>query len=152
LQAIEQTVSADTTVLYDEFGRFEDVATDQPITCIGVVGERPYAEGLGDDPNLKLPVNDLRALNRMAETCDTLAVVLLSGRPLIITDLLPNWDALVAAWLPGTEGQGVADVLFGSTPFTGKLSYTWPREVEGEPLFAFGHEKNLRGECFGGFL
>jgi len=138
LQAIEQTVAADTTVVYDKHGRFEDAPTDQLALCIAVVGERPYAEGQGDDPNLKLAVSDLRVLNRMMETCDSVVVVLLSGRPLIITDLLPEWDALVAAWLPGTEGQGVADVLFGKRPFTGKLSYTWPLEVEGEPLFEFG--------------
>lgn len=138
LQAIEQTVSAETTVLFDEYGRFDDIPASQPVVCIGVVGERPYAEGLGDSPDLKLPVNDLRALNRMAETCDSLIVILLSGRPLIITDQLADWDALVAAWLPGTEGQGVADVLFGKRPFTGKLSYTWPRNLEFEPLFEFG--------------
>ncbi|MCP4428092.1 MAG: hypothetical protein GY803_26700 [Chloroflexi bacterium] len=143
LQAIQQTVSADTTVVYNEYGRYDDLPADQPITCIGVVGERPYAEGLGDDPALKLPVNDIRALNRMAETCDSLIVVLISGRPLIITDLLPEWDALAAAWLPGTEGQGVADVLFGIRPFTGKLPYTWPRDADqlpnvSDPLFEFG--------------
>ena len=71
-----------------------------------------------------------------------------SGRPLIVTDLVDNWDALVAAWLPGTEGQGVADVLFGIEPFTGKLPYSWPGSVgqlganpsdpETPPLFPFG--------------
>lgn len=139
LQAIQQTVSAETTLIYDEFGRFDDIPADQSAICIGVVGERPYAEGQGDDPILKLPVNDLRTLNRMVETCDSLIVVLISGRPLIITDLLPNWDALVAAWLPGTEGQGVADVLFGIRPFTGKLPYTWPRNADQLP-FDFAEE------------
>jgi beta-glucosidase len=84
----------------------------------------------------------------MRETCETLVVVLVSGRPLFITDWVDEWDALVAAWLPGTEGQGVADVLFGIQPFTGKLPYTWPSQVEqlpfnfeGEisPLFPFGY-------------
>lgn len=135
LEAIQQTVSVDTAVIYNEYGRFTDLpATDQPLTCIGVVGEQPYAEGVGDSADLKLPVNDIRTLGRMAETCDTLIVVLLSGRPLIITDLLPEWDALVAAWLPGTEGQGVADVLFGKTQFTGKLPYTWPRSSDQLPF------------------
>jgi beta-glucosidase len=65
-----------------------------------------------------------------------------------VTEQLPHWDALVAAWLPGTEGQGVADVLFGDRPFTGKLPYTWPRSVdqlpfnlgtgENDPLFPYG--------------
>ncbi len=84
----------------------------------------------------------------MRERCDRLAVIVISGRPLLITELIDDWDALVAAWLPGTEGQGVADVLFGLEPFTGTLSYTWPRSIEqvpigskpdaGEPLFPFG--------------
>ncbi len=152
LQAVQATVSPDTTVIYDKFGRFEDVPADQTAVCLGVVGEPPYAEGLGDSADLRLPVNDLRTIQRMEERCDQLVVVLISGRPLVITDRLENWDALVAAWLPGTEGQGVADVLFGDAPFTGKLSYTWPRSAdqlpfdfanlgEGEdgPLFPFGY-------------
>ncbi|MFZ0546861.1 MAG: glycoside hydrolase family 3 N-terminal domain-containing protein, partial [Candidatus Promineifilaceae bacterium] len=148
LEAIEQTVSPDTTVLYNEFGRYEELPAGQPTTCIAVLGERPYAEGLGDSADLRLPVNDLRAVARMEEVCDTLIVVLISGRPLIITDLMEDWDALVAAWLPGTEGQGVADVLFGLQPFTGTLPYTWPRSVdqlpfdftvEIDPLFSFGY-------------
>jgi beta-glucosidase len=134
LEAVRQTVSPETTVLYNEFGRFEDLPEEQPIVCIGVVGERPYAEGLGDSPDLRLTVNDIRALDRMQETCQTLVVVLVSGRPLIITDFVDDWDALVAAWLPGTEGQGVADVLFGIQPFTGKLPYTWPSAVEQLPF------------------
>ncbi|MBE2198246.1 MAG: glycoside hydrolase family 3 C-terminal domain-containing protein [Anaerolinea sp.] len=149
LQAVQATVSPETTVIYDKFGRFDDAPTDQPRVCLAVVGELPYAEGIGDSAELKLPVNDLRMLGRMQETCEQLVVVLVSGRPLIITDLLDNWDALVAAWLPGTEGQGVADVLFGDAPFTGKLPYTWPRSVAhlpiaaanaggAEPLFPYG--------------
>jgi beta-glucosidase len=78
-----------------------------------------------------------------------LVVVLISGRPMIINDILEQADAFVAAWLPGTEGQGVADVLFGDYKPTGKLSYTWPRSVEQlpinfgdsdyNPLFEFGY-------------
>lgn len=157
LAAIQKTVSADTVVVYDKFGRFENLPSDQPIVCLGVVGEMPYAEGLGDSADLRLPVNDRRVLARMEEVCDQLIVVLISGRPLIITDDIGNWDALVAAWLPGTEGQGVADVLFGDRPFTGRLSYTWPRTVaqlpfdftnlgEGEagPLFPYGYGLETR--------
>ena len=68
----------------------------------------------------------------------------------IITDHLSKWDAFVAAWLPGTEGDGIAQVLFGDYPFTGKLSFTWPRSMgqiplgalrdsSEEPLFTFGY-------------
>ncbi len=66
---------------------------------------------------------DLKVIERTAEQSQKLVVVLLSSRPLIITDEIEKWDALVAAWLPGTEGQGVADGLFGQSPITGKLSF-----------------------------
>jgi beta-glucosidase len=134
LQGIEQTVGENTAVIYDRFGQFGDIASDDPIICLAVVGEEPYAEGLGDDPDLALSVQDIRLLNRLAETCDQLGVVLLSGRPLMIADRIGDWDALVAAWLPGTEGQGVADVLFGDVPFTGKTAYTWPLSIDQLPL------------------
>jgi beta-glucosidase len=149
LQAIENTVSADTTVVYDQNGNFDEGTTAD--ACVVVLGEKPYAEGQGDSNNLKLSSGDLRLLERFEGLCDNLVVVLVSGRPLIVSESIDNWDALVAAWLPGTEGQGVADVLFGDGPFTGKLSFTWPRAVEqlpfdfnnlgtGEqdPLFPFG--------------
>ncbi len=61
-------------------------------------------------------------------------VVLLSGRPMILDPILPNADAIVAAWLPGTEGDGVADVLFGAYNPTGKLSHTWPRSMAQIPI------------------
>jgi beta-glucosidase len=72
----------------------------------------------------------------MRGSCQKLIVVLLSGRPLILTDQLPLIDALVAAWLPGTEGRGVADVLFGDEPFSGRLPYSWPRGMDQVPLQA----------------
>ncbi len=145
LEAIRATVSLETAVLFDEFGRFEVPAGSEPAVCIGVVGELPYAEGVGDDENLRLPATDLRMLDRMREQCDRLGVILISGRPLIVTDLIDEWDALMAAWLPGTEGQGIADVLFGLESFTGRLPYTWPRSVDqlpaaatADPLFPLG--------------
>jgi beta-glucosidase len=60
--------------------------------------------------------------------------VLLTGRPIIIEDWLPLTDALVVAWLPGTEGSGVADVLFGDYKPTGKLPHTWPRSMQQIPI------------------
>ena len=135
LEGIQNTVSADTEVFYNEFAEFgNDLQDDGPHVCLVVVGEEPYAEGRGDDGTLTLSDEDLRTINRLDEMCDQLAVVLVSGRPLMIADHIDNWDALVAAWLPGTEGQGVADVLFGDKPFTGKTAYTWPLSVEQLPL------------------
>ena len=99
LQGIEATVSPDTEVVYDALGQFADSLDTEPVTCIAVVGERPYAEGRGDSRGLRLPAEDQRLLEQMAGNCADLVVVLISGRPLIITELLGAWDALVAAWL-----------------------------------------------------
>jgi beta-glucosidase len=131
LDAVSAAVSDDTEVVYSRSGDFD---AEEPEICLAVVAEFPYAEGAGDDAGLRLPSSDEALLERMTEACDRLAVVIISGRPLIITDLVESWDALVAAWLPGTEGGGVADVLFGSTPFTGTLPYTWPRSLDQLPL------------------
>ena len=102
--------------------------------CIAVVGEEPYAEGIGDKADLALSNDDVKLLDKLRPICPKLVVVLLSGRPMVVTDQLPNWDAFVAAWLPGTEGQGIADVLFGDQPFSGKLPYTWPRSNDQLPF------------------
>lgn len=148
LEAISNTVSAETNVVYDLNGNFEEGTAAE--TCIAVVGEQPYAEFQGDSGDLRLPANDLHMLQRMRAQCQNLIVILLSGRPLMISEQIESWDALVAAWLPGTEGQGVADVLFGDQPFTGRLPFTWPRSMDqlpfdfdnldaAAPLFPFGY-------------
>jgi beta-glucosidase len=102
--------------------------------AIVVLAEEPYAEGEGDRGDLTLRASDIELLERVRPCCQKLVVVLLSGRPLIVTEHLPQWDAFVAAWLPGTEGDGIAQVLFGETPFSGKLSFTWPRSMDQIPL------------------
>jgi beta-glucosidase len=108
---------------------------------------------VGDLDDLSLPAGSAELIGRVRERSKTLIVILISGRPLIVTEELPLMDALVAAWLPGTEGQGVADVLFGDYEFTGQLPYTWPRwnsqlpfdferlPTKGcdAPLFSFGY-------------
>lgn len=146
LDGIEATVGDDTEIIYDAAARFEDVPDGNLPTCLGVVSELPYAEGIGDSTDLALSDKDAGMVERLSERCDTLIIVIVSGRPLIITEYVDGVDALVAAWLPGTEGQGVADVLFGDMPFTGKLPFTWPRSVDqlplgtsDDPLFPYGH-------------
>ncbi|MFC4425204.1 glycoside hydrolase family 3 protein [Deinococcus navajonensis] len=123
-----------------------DGRTEQcfPVAVV-VVAEDPYAEGMGDRERLTLSPEQLALLKRVRERCERLVVVLVSGRPLVVTPHLPEWDALVAAWLPGTEGQGVAEVLFGQRPFTGRLPFDWPRTHAGlrrggdeRPLFRLG--------------
>jgi beta-glucosidase len=99
-----------------------------------VVGETPYAEFKGDREDLSLDKEDLAAIANVKKAGIPVVVVVVSGRPLILGDALAQADALVAAWLPGTEGQGVADVLFGDYKPTGKLSVTWPRAMAQIPI------------------
>jgi beta-glucosidase len=99
-----------------------------------VVGETPYAEMLGDREDLALVKEDLDAIASVKKAGIPLVVVVVAGRPLILGDGLEMADAVVAAWLPGTEGAGVADVLFGDYKPTGKLSFSWPRSMGQIPL------------------
>jgi len=99
-----------------------------------VIGETPYAEGVGDRDDLALAAEDVTAINNMKQAGIPVVVVLFSGRPMIINDALGRCDAFVAAWLPGTEGQGVTDVLFGDYKPTGKLSFSWPRSMAQIPI------------------
>ncbi len=101
---------------------------------IAVVGETPYAEGWGDRAYPILSDADLAAIKSLHITCKRVVVIIVSGRPLLIANEVASWDALVAAWLPGTAGGGVADVLFGDTPFTGTLPLPWPRTSEQLPI------------------
>ncbi len=98
-----------------------------------VAAERPYAEFAGDVRDLNLNAADAATINAAKQTGKPLVVVLLSGRPLLLENLLGQADALVAAWLPGSEGQGVADVLFGDYNPSGKLPVVWPRSLDQVP-------------------
>lgn len=136
LKGIKQAVGPQTVVEYSRSGNFQGDVTAADAVCLAVVGELPYAEGKGDSATLNLPPGENRVLRRMEEACANLVVVLISGRPLLVADFLPRWDALVAAWLPGSEGAGVADVLFGAVPFRGKTPVTWPASADQLPLGA----------------
>ncbi|WP_327234315.1 glycoside hydrolase family 3 C-terminal domain-containing protein [Streptomyces sp. NBC_01317] len=101
-----------------------------------VVGEKPYAEGIGDVGNghdLALSAEDKKAVDTVCAAMKC-AVLVVAGRPQLIGDQLGDIDALVASWLPGTEGDGVADVLYGKRAFTGQLPLTWPKTVESLPI------------------
>jgi beta-glucosidase len=130
LQGIQATVSVDTKVEFKLNGRFDGMAD----VGIVVVGEQPYAEGVGDTSDLTLSQADVQAITNLRAHSKKLVAIILSGRPLVITEQFNLADAWVAAWLPGTEAMGVADVLFGEYPFTGKLPYTWPRTNEQLPI------------------
>jgi beta-glucosidase len=98
--------------------------------AIAVLGETPYAESNGDrSDGLTLDGADQIVLDNLKKAKIPVVVVLVSGRPLVVTKQLPSWKALVAAWLPGTEGEGVADILFGKEQPTGKLPRPWPKSA-----------------------
>lgn len=132
LSGIRQ-VAGTVDVEYDANAHFDSEVAPYGIV---VVGEAPYAEGLGDNGTLTLTEADAALVRRMRADCDRLIVVLLCGRPLIVTEEIGLADAFVVAWQPGTEAQGVADVLFGDVPFTGKLPHDWPRSIDQVPLKA----------------
>ncbi|HEU5030284.1 MAG TPA: glycoside hydrolase family 3 protein [Spirillospora sp.] len=102
-----------------------------------VVGETPYAEGVGDVGNghtLNLSDADKANIDKVCSAIAKCVVLDVAGRPQIVTDELPKMDAFVMSWLPGSEGAGVSDTLFGNRPYTGRLSYTWPRSESQEPI------------------
>jgi beta-glucosidase len=135
LAAIRRAVSNGTKVTFSKDGTGAARAT----LGVVVIGEKPYAEGVGDRAELKLAAADVDAVNNMKAARIPVVVVLFSGRPIVLGQVLDKADAVVAAWLPGTEGDGIADVLFGGYKPTGKLSHAWPRGGRGsEALFPYG--------------
>jgi beta-glucosidase len=130
LAAVSNAVPRNTEVTYSADGTGGEGAD----VVVAVVGERPYAEGNGDDEDLSLSGKDLEVIANAKKAGAPLVVVLYSGRPLAVSSTIADADAFVAAWLPGTEGDGIADILLGKFAPTGKLSFTWPRGVEQEPI------------------
>ncbi|MGW2016900.1 glycoside hydrolase family 3 N-terminal domain-containing protein [Streptomyces sp. NPDC001927] len=118
------------------YSKDASTATDGYDVGVVVVGETPYAEGIGDVGNghdLELTAADKAAVDKVCAAMKCVVLVV-SGRPQLIGDRLGAIDALVASWLPGTEGDGVADVLYGSRPFTGQLPVTWPKSEAQLPV------------------
>lgn len=146
LSAIRKTVSASTKVTFSADAK--EVQGAEAILV--VVGEKPYAEMKGDRADLRLAAEDLALIAKARATGVPVVTVLLSGRPLVLGAALADSDAFVAAWLPGTEGQGVADVLFGDFKATGKLPRPWPESNEAlandanaQPQFPLGFGLNV---------
>ena len=130
LEGIKEVAGETKQITYSARG----TVTEDADAVIVVVGEEPYAETNGDRSagKLMLSEEDKYVLQRIKDTMEAqekdipVILVLLSGRPITIAEELSLADAVVAAWLPGNEGAGVADVLLGNYEFTGTLSYTWP--------------------------
>ncbi|KAM1251865.1 hypothetical protein ACFX13_040772 [Malus domestica] len=148
LGAINSTVDSSTEVIYRENPDGNFVKSNNFAYAIVVVGEHPYAETLGDSTNLTMAEPGPSVISNVCESVKCI-VILITGRPIVIEPYISSIDALVAAWLPGSEGQGITDVLFGDHGFSGKLARTWFRTVDQlpmnvgdshyDPLFPLGH-------------
>ncbi|KAL7113881.1 hypothetical protein ACP275_04G086700 [Erythranthe tilingii] len=148
LEAIKEMVDHNTEVVYEQNPSPETFSGEEFSFAIVAVGEGPYVESGGDDPELKIHFNGAELASLVADKVPTL-VILITGRPLVVEpSLLEKIEALVVAWLPGSEGRGITDVIFGDYPFQGKLPMTWFRSVNQlpvhsgdnslDPLFPFG--------------
>ncbi|MBT8282354.1 MAG: glycoside hydrolase family 3 C-terminal domain-containing protein, partial [Muriicola sp.] len=154
LQGIRGVAEGD--VAYDKEGLGDHEDAD---VAIVVIGETPYAEFFGDIGG-EVDAYQLYLSEKQKSYLDTYAkkgiktvVLLISGRPLVVTGEIEQSDAFIAAWLPGSEGDGIAEVLFGDYNFKGKLPHSWPAAVEDyqgkygpnfwddsiTPLFPFGY-------------
>jgi beta-glucosidase len=136
----------------DKVGTLVDTAAEADASIV-VLSERTYAEFQGDSPTIDtLPAEDWTALSQAKAAGKPVIAIVVSGRPVLINSHLADADAWIAAWLPGTEGDGVADVLFGDHKPSGKLSHSWPKLAAqatsnyGQPgydaaamQFGFGH-------------
>lgn len=134
LDGIRESVSAQTTVEHSVDG----VGDGRADVGIVVIGETPYAEGYGDKADLRIAHADIDTINRVKARTDHVVVILLSGRPLVIDTGIADWDAFIAAWLPGTEGNGISDVLFGTAPFTATLPFAW-KSATNTTTWPFGY-------------
>jgi beta-glucosidase len=129
LQGI-RNVATRNTITYQQNGTGaagNDVA-------IVVIGETPYAETYGDNQTLALDSTDITTLQNVKNSGVPMIVILVSGRPMIVSGNINDWSAFVAAWLPGTECQGIAEVLFGDYNFSGKLPMVWPQSISQVPI------------------
>ncbi|XP_057980701.1 uncharacterized protein LOC131166298 isoform X3 [Malania oleifera] len=135
LGAIRSAVDPSTEIIFRENPDAEFVKSNNFAYAVVVVGEHSYAESAGDSPTLTMIDPGPSVITNVCGAVKC-TVIIISGRPIVIEPHVSLIDALVAAWLPGTEGQGVTDVLFGDHGFTGKLSQTWFRTVDQLPMNA----------------
>lgn len=133
LEGIMSTVSTSTHVDYIASPDYGSVASGGYSYAVVVIGEPTYTEMMGDNDNLTIPQDGINTIQNVCNAVECV-VVLISGRPLVVEPYLSVMNAFVAAWLPGSEGQGVADVLFGDYDFQGKSPRTWFKTVDQLPM------------------
>ncbi len=124
LNGIQNTVGPNTAIEYAIDGGLPS-QVDKADVGIVVVGERPYAEGVGDRANPEFSKEDLKAIANVRARSKKLIVIVLSGRALEFPEEAKGWDTIIAAWLPGSEGRGVADGLFGVSPLVATTPVSW---------------------------
>jgi beta-glucosidase len=124
----------DAAITFDPEGLGDERA---PVGIVAIA-EAPYAEGMGDRNDLDLPAADRALVERMRARVDTLVLVVYSGRPVVLGDAAQHADAIVAAWLPGSEGAAVAEPIVGASAFEAVLRYRWPATSADLPLHPFG--------------
>lgn len=130
LDGIKKAVSPSTKVTYSK----EGIGAKGSDLAVIVIGEKPYAETAGDRKNLSLSKEDLATIANVRKSGVPYVVVVVAGRPLVMTKVIDQAPAVMMAWLPGSEGEGVADVLFGDYSPTGKLSQAWPKDMSQVPV------------------
>ncbi|GFP91203.1 beta-glucosidase bogh3b [Phtheirospermum japonicum] len=141
LDAIKEVVDDKTEVIYEENPSPETLSRQDISFAVVAIGEGPYVETGGDDPVLKIPFGGAELASSVADRVPTL-VILVTGRPLVLEPLLlEKIDGLVVAWLPGTEGRGITDVILGDYAFQGRLPMTWFRSVDQLPIHAAEDER-----------
>ena len=128
LQGIQAQLNDDAQMHYSPTADFDK--DTRAAVGIVVVAEEPYAEGMGDKTCLHVAFDQRALIEKTKAHCDKVLVILLSGRPMLITDEIDSWDGFIAAWLPGTEGNGVSDMLFGDHDFKGRLTYNWLKTMK----------------------
>jgi hypothetical protein len=131
LQGMRKKIDTNATIEYSINGTFTNTSADYSVI---VIGETPYAEGSGDRTDLSISQTDVNLVKKMKGYGAPVVVILVSGRPLILEKILHFSDVIIAAWLPGTEGDGVAEVLFGDYQPKGRLSHTWPKSMSQIPI------------------
>lgn len=136
LQGLRQ-LRPDAELAFEPDGR----GTARAPVGIVAVAEEPYAEGMGDRFALDLPAADHDLIARLRARVDTLVLVVYSGRPVVLGDAVRQADAIVAAWLPGSEGAAVAEPLVGASGFEATLRYRWPAASADLPLHPFGDDR-----------
>ncbi|MCL2761880.1 MAG: glycoside hydrolase family 3 protein [Treponema sp.] len=135
LEGIQAATKGKANVTYASGGKAEGTFD----AIIAVIGEDPYAETDGDrSDNINIRDVDMKMLQHAYSYGCPVIVIMVSGRPMTIGDEYEKWDAFIAAWLPGTEGGGIADVLFGKRDFIGRTPYTWRKTINGDVLYPFG--------------